>query len=84
MSAAEPVRTEREDGLAVVSFDAPPLNLFDAGMQAGLLAALDSLETDPPRAVLFRPTAAWSVVGSMWRCSPRWTDRRRPARCSMP
>jgi enoyl-CoA hydratase/carnithine racemase len=54
VSAAEPVGVEREDGLAVVSFDAPPLNLFDAGMHAGLLAALQNLEGDRPRAVLFR------------------------------
>ncbi len=54
MSATEPVGVQRDGGLAVVSFDAPPLNLFDAGMHAGLLAALEDLEGDRPRAVLFR------------------------------
>jgi enoyl-CoA hydratase/carnithine racemase len=54
MSAIGPVGVERDGGLAVVSFDAPPLNLFDAGMHAGLLAALQDLEGDRPRAVLFR------------------------------
>ncbi|GAC1582502.1 MAG: enoyl-CoA hydratase/isomerase family protein [Candidatus Dormibacteria bacterium] len=49
-----PVRLEREGDLAVVSFAAPPLNLFDAALQAALLSALDALEAAPPRAVLFR------------------------------
>jgi enoyl-CoA hydratase/carnithine racemase len=49
-----PVRVDREAGLAVVTFDSPPLNLFDAALGAGLGAAVDSLESDPPRAVLFR------------------------------
>jgi enoyl-CoA hydratase/carnithine racemase len=38
----------------VVTFDSPPLNLFDAALGAGLAAAVGSLESDPPRAVLFR------------------------------
>jgi enoyl-CoA hydratase/carnithine racemase len=54
MSAANPVRVERDGALAVVAFDAPPLNLFDAALQAALVAALDELEGEPPRAVLFR------------------------------
>ena len=49
-----PVRLEREGGLAVVSFDSPPVNLFDAPLEAGLDAALDALEAEPARAVLFR------------------------------
>jgi enoyl-CoA hydratase/carnithine racemase len=56
MSAGEgPVRVEREDGgLAVVTFDAPPLNLFDEAMGQGLADAVRDLDADPPRAVLFR------------------------------
>ncbi|HEX8977460.1 MAG TPA: enoyl-CoA hydratase/isomerase family protein [Solirubrobacteraceae bacterium] len=54
MSTAEPVRVQRDAGLAVVTFDAPPLNLFDAALRNGLIAALDELEREPPRAVLFR------------------------------
>lgn len=55
MSATTPVRLERDpDGLAVVTFDAPPLNLFDAALSAGLTAAVGELESDRPRAVLFR------------------------------
>ncbi|HET9105411.1 MAG TPA: enoyl-CoA hydratase/isomerase family protein [Solirubrobacteraceae bacterium] len=49
-----PVRLEREGGLAVVSFDSPPLNLFDRPLEAGLTHALDALEAEPARAVLFR------------------------------
>jgi len=48
------VRVERDGGLAVVTFDSPPLNLFDAGLRSGLIAALEELESRPARGVLFR------------------------------
>jgi enoyl-CoA hydratase len=49
------VRLERDEaGLAVVSFDKPPLNLFDREMFEGLQAAVAAVEADPPRALLFR------------------------------
>ena len=44
----------REGGLAIVTFDSPPLNLFDAALSDGLDAAVSQLEADRPRAVLFR------------------------------
>jgi enoyl-CoA hydratase/carnithine racemase len=44
----------RQDGLAVVTFDAPPLNLFDATLSEELHRAIASLEAERPRAVLFR------------------------------
>ena len=49
-----PVTVSREEGLAVVTIDAPPLNLFDQPMMAALEAAVAELEQDPPRAVLIR------------------------------
>ncbi|TCK21278.1 enoyl-CoA hydratase/isomerase family protein [Pseudonocardia endophytica] len=49
-----PVRIDEQDGLAVVTVDAPPLNLFDDAMHLALLGALDELESSRPRAVLFR------------------------------
>lgn len=51
---AEPVRLEREGGLAVATFDSPPLNLFDRRMFEGLQAAVEAVEAEPPRALLFR------------------------------
>ena len=49
------VRVEREPGgLAVVSLDSPPLNLFDRRMFDALRVAVDAVESDPPRALLFR------------------------------
>jgi enoyl-CoA hydratase/carnithine racemase len=52
---SDPVILEREDsGLAVVTFDSPPVNLFDSALAAGLTAAVDDLVADTPRAVLFR------------------------------
>ncbi len=49
-----PVSVEEHDGLAVVTVDAPPLNLFDEAMHLALIGALDDLERAHPRAVLFR------------------------------
>jgi enoyl-CoA hydratase/carnithine racemase len=43
-----------EDGLAIVTFDSPPLNLFDAQLSDGLDAVVRRLEGTRPRAVLFR------------------------------
>jgi enoyl-CoA hydratase/carnithine racemase len=48
------VSVAREEGLAVVTFDSPPLNLFDALLSEALDAAVADLEADRPRAVLFR------------------------------
>jgi enoyl-CoA hydratase len=49
------MRVERgESGLAVATFDSPPLNLFDRAMFDSLREAVDELDRDPPRAVLFR------------------------------
>ncbi len=49
-----PVRLEREGPLAVVTLDAPPLNLFDSAMIDGVADAIAQLGADPPRGVLFR------------------------------
>jgi enoyl-CoA hydratase/carnithine racemase len=49
-----PLTIVREDGLAIVTFDAPPLNLFDTAMSDALDTAVRELEDDRPRAVLFR------------------------------
>jgi enoyl-CoA hydratase/carnithine racemase len=54
------VRLEREGGLAVITFDSPPLNLFDTELEQELADAIAELERTPARAVLFR--AEGSVV----------------------
>lgn len=48
------VRLERDGELAVITFDSPPLNLFDAELEQELEAAVAELERTPARAVLFR------------------------------
>ncbi|HZE05380.1 MAG TPA: enoyl-CoA hydratase/isomerase family protein, partial [Solirubrobacteraceae bacterium] len=53
-AAAPPVSVQHEEGLAVVTFDSPPLNLFDAALSDALAAAVNRLESESPRAVLFR------------------------------
>ncbi len=53
MSAA--ARLEREEsGLAVLTFDSPPLNLFDQRMIDEFQAAIAGLAAEPPRALLIR------------------------------
>jgi enoyl-CoA hydratase len=53
MSAA--ARLEREDsGLALLTFDSPPLNLFDQRMIDDFQAAIADLAAEPPRALLIR------------------------------
>jgi len=51
---ASAVQLERREGLAVLTFDSPPLNLFDRRMFDGLREAIEAVEGDPPRALLFR------------------------------
>jgi enoyl-CoA hydratase len=49
------VPLERDDaGLAVATFDSPPLNLFNRRLFEDLQAAIAAVEADPPRALLFR------------------------------
>ncbi len=45
---------------AVLSFDSPPLNLFDQRMIDDFQAAVAALAAEPPRALLIRPRAAVS------------------------
>lgn len=54
MSAGAPVRVSREGGLAIVTFDSPPLNLYTAALEAALRDAVGELEASAPRGVLFR------------------------------
>jgi enoyl-CoA hydratase len=51
---AGPVRLERDGPLAVLSLDAPPLNLFDRAMFDALGAALADAGAAAPRALLLR------------------------------
>jgi enoyl-CoA hydratase/carnithine racemase len=48
------VRVERDGPMAVVTLAAPPVNLWDDAVIAGYEAALDELESTPPRAALLR------------------------------
>jgi enoyl-CoA hydratase/carnithine racemase len=50
-----PVRLERENGgLAVLTLDNPPLNLFDQATIEGIQAAIEDVVAEPPRALLIR------------------------------
>jgi enoyl-CoA hydratase len=49
------VRVDRDErGLAVLTIDSPPLNLFDQRMFDGLREAIETVDGDPPRALLIR------------------------------
>jgi enoyl-CoA hydratase/carnithine racemase len=54
MSVGGPVRLEHDGGLAVVTFDSPPLNLYDQALDTALRETVGQLEAAEPRAVLFR------------------------------
>ncbi|CAB4931847.1 unannotated protein [freshwater metagenome] len=49
-----PLRLERDGALAVMTFDAPPLNLFNRAMFDAFGAAVRELGADPPRGLLIR------------------------------
>ena len=49
-----PVRVERDGPLAVVTLEAPPVNLWDEAVMAGYEAALDELEDSDARGLLLR------------------------------
>lgn len=48
------VRLERHGDVAAIVLDDPPLNLFGEELTRDLLAALDEVERDPPRALMIR------------------------------
>ncbi|MDX6729358.1 MAG: enoyl-CoA hydratase, partial [Baekduia sp.] len=48
------VRLEQDGPLAVLTFDSPPLNLFDDAVFDGLREAIDRVAADPPRGLLIR------------------------------
>ncbi|HVP03711.1 MAG TPA: enoyl-CoA hydratase/isomerase family protein [Solirubrobacteraceae bacterium] len=49
-----PVRLESGGALAVITLDAPPLNLFDRAMIDGVREAVAAIAVDPPRGLLIR------------------------------
>ena len=53
-SGGPTVTVERVDGIAVVTFSAPPVNLYSLELHDAFDAALDDVEADRPRAVLLR------------------------------
>ena len=56
--SAGPVRLERDGALAVLTLDAPPLNLFDRPMMDGLAGAVAELECVPARPISPRSPVA--------------------------
>jgi enoyl-CoA hydratase len=48
------VRLETEGPLAVLTFDSPPLNLFDDAVFNGFREAVDKVAANPPRGLLIR------------------------------
>ena len=53
-TSTETVTVERDGDLAVVTISSPPLNLFDEVVFTDLEKAVDEVEENLPRAVLFR------------------------------
>ena len=53
-SSSKVIRHEQDGPLTVLTFDAPPLNLFDQAMIDALKEAVDAVERDRPRGLLIR------------------------------
>ena len=61
---AAPVRLEREQsGLAVITLDSPPLNLFSQELIDALQAAIADVAAQPPRALLIRAEGRATSAG---------------------
>lgn len=61
---SSPLRLEREQGgLAVLTLDSPPLNLFDQAMIDALKAAVAEVAASPPRALLIRAEGRATSAG---------------------
>ena len=54
MSQTGPITLEHDGNLAVLTLDAPPLNLFDQALMDALAATLRAVRDDPPRGLLIR------------------------------
>jgi len=59
-----PVHYTLVDGVAVVTFDNPPLNVFGQSMRAGLLAAIDRAADDHPRRLILTGAGRAFVAGA--------------------
>ena len=60
MSGLGPWRLEQEGPLAILTIDKPPLNLFAEDVFDGVIAAIDQVGRDRPRALLIR------AEGKVW------------------
>lgn len=54
MTAPAPLRLDHDGPLAVLTFDSPPLNLFDQAMMDALAGVVAALAAAPPRGLLIR------------------------------
>lgn len=59
-----PVTYERHEGAAVVTFDNPPLNVFDQSMRAGLQAAIARAREEMPERLILTGGARAFVAGA--------------------
>ena len=59
-----PVQYDITDGVAVVTFDNPPLNVFGQAMRAGLNDALDRAAADNPQRLILTGTGRAFVAGA--------------------
>jgi hypothetical protein len=77
-NAPVPVTVARNGGLAIVTIDSPPLNLFDTAMRDALVATVGELERTSPRGVLFRHHRRPGAGAGGHRSHCRRRGRTRP------
>ena len=74
--------SHRDGPLAVITLDAPPLNLFDQALIDGLRTAIDAVAGEHPRGLLFQAEGRVVSAGVDARLSARIALRRRRRRPS--
>jgi enoyl-CoA hydratase len=73
------VTTSRRDGVTVLAVDRPPANAMDVELLAQLVAAVDDVAADPPRAVVLAGREGFFSAGADLKAVPAYgpDDQRR-------
>ena len=71
-------RTDR-DGVAVLSVDRPPANAMDVGLLRDVVAAVDELAADPPRAVVLAGRPGFFSAGADLKAVPTYGPEEQRA-----
>src|SRR3954468_11766759 len=66
------VSLEEHDGVAVLTVDRPPANAMDVGLLEELVAAVETTERDPPRALVLAGRPGFFSAGADLKAIPQY------------